>query len=261
MIKLSKRMSAIAQNIEMNDIVADIGTDHGYLPIYLVEQGICKKAIAMDINEGPLLRAKKHIDEQGLTQKIDTRLSNGGDRLEVNEVSSIIIAGMGGRLIADIMGEKPEVFTTVEQLVLQPQSEWMNMRLWLTQQGYEILKEEMVCEEEKYYLVLKTKFSDQLKEAQKKETTVLAKLNMTEKMYFRYGRYFLKHPTTVFREFLDMEQKQKGQILERLNLARVDEKVRTRKLELVEMLRLNKMAMEAIKVLEENPRSDSSVIE
>ena len=105
MIKLSKRMKAVSSMVTPGGMLADIGTDHGYVPISLVQRKKVKRAIAMDVNIGPLQRANEHIREFKLEEYIETRLSDGVEKLEVGEVDSILIAGMGGELVIRILTE------------------------------------------------------------------------------------------------------------------------------------------------------------
>ena len=108
-MELSRRLYAVASLVTEGASVADIGTDHGYIPIYLMQNEIVSKAIAMDINGGPLERARMHIVGHGLKGKIETRLSNGLEALAPGEVYTMIAAGMGGCLIIRILEECMEV--------------------------------------------------------------------------------------------------------------------------------------------------------
>ena len=94
--ELSKRLQAVADLVTVRECVADIGTDHAYIPIYLTEHKKVKKAFAMDVNEGPLIRAEEHVREAGLKEQIKMRRSNGLEKLSPGEVEAVIIAGMGG---------------------------------------------------------------------------------------------------------------------------------------------------------------------
>ena len=116
-------MQAVAAMVTFGGMLADVGTDHGYIPIALMEQHRIRGAIAMDINEGPLTRAKEHISSAGLEEYIQTRLSDGVQALKVQEADSILIAGMGGELVVHILGEGEEVSAAAAVLILQPQSE------------------------------------------------------------------------------------------------------------------------------------------
>ena len=98
-IQISRRLQSVAAFVQEGKRLAEVGCDHGYIPIYLLQKKKIEKAIAMDINQGPLMRAKEHIQEWGLENYIDTRLSDGVKALKPNEVQSIVIAGMGGPLM------------------------------------------------------------------------------------------------------------------------------------------------------------------
>lgn len=129
----------------------DIGCDHGFVAIYLAEKKISPRVIAMDINKGPLLRAKEHIESMSLSTYIDIRLSNGLEKLETGEAECMIAAGMGGRLTVRIMSDYPEKLRSLRYLVLQPQSELSLVRRFLREQGFVIRREDMVLEEGKFY--------------------------------------------------------------------------------------------------------------
>ena len=102
-MKLSKRLELVASFVPKGSRIADIGTDHGHLPICLVEQGICPGAVAMDVGRGPLGRANAHIREHGLSGVIETRLSDGLARLRPGEADTVVMAGMGGQLVIHIL--------------------------------------------------------------------------------------------------------------------------------------------------------------
>ena len=144
MIHLSKRLSKNASFVTPGNRLADVGTDHGYIPIALVQEGKIPSALAMDVNPGPLERAKEHIQEFHLESYIHTRLSDGVQSLQPGEADSVLIAGMGGALTVKILREGEEVLKTVKELILQPQSEIDKVRRYLEQAGYRITKEDMV---------------------------------------------------------------------------------------------------------------------
>lgn len=141
--------------VENDSVVADIGTDHAYIPIYLVEQGVCKKAIAMDVNPGPLERAREHILASGLSEQIVTRLSDGLAKLSENEADTYVIAGMGGPLMVSILARRMDLLQKGKTLVLQPQSEIGEVREFLIHNHYKIIREEMFYDMEKTYVAMK----------------------------------------------------------------------------------------------------------
>ena len=163
-ILLSKRMQMVANMVTKGSVAADIGCDHGFVSIYLVEQGICPKVIAMDVNEGPLLRAKEHVLERGLHEKIDIRLSDGIDKLLKEEADSVFIAGMGGRLVIKILSDHFDKVKGLKEVILQPQSELHFVRHFLAEQGMSIVQEDMVEEAGKFYPCMKAVWKEQTAE-------------------------------------------------------------------------------------------------
>lgn len=154
-MKLSDRLQAVASFVTPGLRVADIGTDHGYIPIYLTEQGIIPYAIAMDINKGPILRAQENIKENGLEKLIETRLSNGFDKLEPGEADCAVIAGMGGELITNILNNGRNVVDGLKELVLSPHSEVWLVRKYLHNNDFKIIDEKMIIDEGKFYTIIK----------------------------------------------------------------------------------------------------------
>ena len=134
-MELSKRLAAIAAMAEPGDRLADIGTDHGYLPIYLVEQNIAPSAIAMDVVEGPLARAFAHVREHGLEEKIVLRKSDGFEKLLPGEADAAVIAGMGGPLMIRILEEGKKTAESLKYLILSPQSDIPAVRRYLKSGG------------------------------------------------------------------------------------------------------------------------------
>ena len=122
-MQLSDRLQAVASMVTENSRLADVGTDHGYIPIYLCEMGKIPSAIAMDVKKGPLLRAKMNIERYHMQEKIRIRLSDGVLKLNPDEADSVVIAGMGGTLVMKILEEGKKVLVDVKELVLQPQSD------------------------------------------------------------------------------------------------------------------------------------------
>ena len=148
---LSKRMQMVVNLLPKGLPVADVGCDHGFVSIYLVENNMSERVIAMDVNQGPLSRAKKHIEEHHLQEKIELRLSDGLLAVKENEIDAAIIAGMGGRLVLKILTDSLDLVKRMQCLVLQPQSDIDFVRHTLCELGFSFLKEDMVEEDGKYY--------------------------------------------------------------------------------------------------------------
>ena len=151
---LSPRLQAIANLIKPCRCVADIGTDHAYLPVWLCLNHRCDTAIAADINQGPLDRAKATAERFSLTHRISLRLGSGADPLAAGEADAIVIAGMGGLLIGELLKANPEVFDKADQILLQPMSSSPELREELYKEGYTICQELLVPEEDKLYHIL-----------------------------------------------------------------------------------------------------------
>lgn len=153
-MRLSERLERVVSFVKPCASAADIGTDHALVPVELVRRGIVKKALAMDVRPGPLSRAKEQISRAGLSDQIEPRLSDGLAALKPQEAETVIIAGMGGELIIRILTEGRHMWDSVVQWVLSPHSEVFKVRGWLLENGFAIEKEDMVCEDGKYYVLM-----------------------------------------------------------------------------------------------------------
>lgn len=164
-MELKGRLGLIAGKVPACDIVCDIGTDHGYIPIYLVKSGRCKRAIASDIGRGPLLAARGNIREFCLEEAIETRLGPGLGPIKESESDVIIIAGMGGVLVSEILTGGVEKARKARTLILQPMSAIEVTREWLYGNGFEIYDEEMISEGEKIYNVIAARWTGETRTA------------------------------------------------------------------------------------------------
>ena len=201
-MELSKRLKAVAELVSKDTVVADVGTDHGYIPIHLLMEGKCKKAFAMDVNRGPLQRATEHIAAYGLSQCIETRLSDGVSALKMGECDCVVVAGMGGALTVKILEEGKEIFRSLKEFILQPQSELVKVRRYLWEQGYTIIDEDMILEDGKFYPMMKVSIGNS------EEYSIIE---------LRYGKLLLKKRHPVLKDFLDKEVCTKESILVNLN--------------------------------------------
>lgn len=153
--KLSKRLEAVASFVPTGAVVADIGSDHAYLPCYLIHKGIIQKAIAGEVVKGPYESAVRHVKEEGLDDKISVHLADGLEAIEESDkVDTITIAGMGGPLIVSILEKNPEALKSVTRLILQPNIHAKVIREWALQHHWAILDEVILEEDEKIYEVL-----------------------------------------------------------------------------------------------------------
>ena len=200
-LQISRRLKAVAALVSPGLVLADVGCDHGYIPIYLIQKGQIPRAIAIDINQGPLLRAREHIREWGLEAYIETRLSDGLKALEPGEAQCLVIAGMGGPLMERILTQGAPVLKDMKELILQPQSEIGHFRQFLAENGYRIIEEDMVEEEKKYYPMMKA---------------VQGSMNYTKKAEYLYGKKLLEKRHPVLREFLEKEDRASRELLKKL---------------------------------------------
>ncbi len=152
--KLTPRTEGIVSLVPKCRTVADIGCDHGYVSIALLQRGIAERAFACDIKEGPLEHAKVNISKAGLSDRIETLLAPGLSGLSDEEADVIIIAGMGTRTITEIIGNSPDKAKKAEYLILQPQSEIPELRQFLSDNGFSILKNKMMREGDKFYFAM-----------------------------------------------------------------------------------------------------------
>jgi tRNA (adenine22-N1)-methyltransferase len=238
---LSKRLRAVADYVTEGKRVVDVGTDHAYIPIFLLQEGRCEAALAADIGKGPLERARENIAENGLSERIETILSDGLKKIDT-DFECLILAGMGGKLIREILSENPEKTASFEELILEPQSELEALRLYLRENGFWIDRENMVLEDGKYYPILHViqRPVSEIRESLPKEKELLS-------LYDRYGYHLLKEGHPVLLSFLQKEEREKEKVLFHLeNLAEKGLSVEKRKEELQKELFLNRRAQKLI---------------
>lgn len=154
-MELSKRLEFIAKHIDKCNSIADIGTDHGYIPIYAVKNNLCERAIASDINKDPVRKSKLNISLEGLSDKIETRLGGGLDTIKSKEAEGVVIAGMGGNLIRDILEAGKNKLPFFKFIILQPAQNPEVLREYLYNNGYKILEEDLCFDEGIYYELFK----------------------------------------------------------------------------------------------------------
>lgn len=213
-VQLSERLTTIANMVSRGRSVCDVGCDHGFVSIYLVQKGIAPFVLAMDVGKGPLAQAKKHVEEAGLTGRITTRLSDGLAAYREHEAECLVIAGMGGPLMSRILSDaKAGTFT---ELVLAPQSEVPQFRRFLDEHGFCIVEEELVYEDGKYYPVMKAVprtvqivYGDRRTAAERSFTS-------EKELGYRFGALLLARKHPVLLQYLHKEQEKLKEILDEL---------------------------------------------
>lgn len=202
-MQLSERLKMNVSLVPKGARIADIGCDHGYASIWLVQEGVAEKVIASDVNRGPIERAVEHVRLAGLERQIECRQGNGAERLAPGEVDTLMIAGMGGPLMIHILSEGREVLQQVRTLILQPQSDIGAVRHYLWEHGFSIRQEKICLEDGKYYFALQAVRCD-TEEGKKPEA----------EWQFRYGTYLAQRRDPVFQNYLDKEKNTFERILE-----------------------------------------------
>ena len=215
----------LADMVSPGGIVADVGCDHGYLSIWLVQTGTCAGALAMDVRKGPLGAAAEHVKECGLEGYIETRLSDGLQSMEAGEADTLVLAGMGGRLMSRILTEGQDKLKAFRELILQPQSELMEFRRFLRRMGLETVQEAAVAEEGKYYFAMKVVWPEPGREmadgsraadgkqapnrSQAADESQAADRGLTEqeaRVWDKYGRGLIRQGNPVLLEYLRREK-------------------------------------------------------
>lgn len=204
---LSERLQAIANMVTPGRVMADVGCDHGFVSIYLVQKEICPRVIAMDVRKGPLEGAVEHVAQAGLEGRIELRLSDGITELEPGEASGVIIAGMGGRLMQQILDKEPEKTASFQEMILQPQSELKQFRQFLRKKGWVSVEEKIILEDGKYYFPMK------VIKAKDWETNKLPEIQELEDTF---GPLLLKEKSALFIEYLNWELHTYQGVLENL---------------------------------------------
>lgn len=164
MLKLTERLQLVADFLDPCECFADIGTDHAYLPVWMLQNGKARYAVAADINPNPLKNARNTLAQYGFAEQIELRLSDGLQNIAPWEVGAVAVAGMGGNQIADMISGTPWLQDEIIQLVLQPMTHFEDVRRALRENGFCVLREETVAEGERVYLALSARYSGEIRE-------------------------------------------------------------------------------------------------
>lgn len=261
-VVLSERLRTVASMVTPGMRVCDVGCDHGFVSIWLVEQGISPHVLAMDVREGPLTAAGRHVAERGLEERIETRLSDGLHNYAIGEAESLICAGMGGRLMMRILGDEKSRTDSFRELILQPQSEIEAFRGWLREQGLRITDEKMVAEDGKFYPMMRAvpqggevpaarlvpdggeetcPTMRRLRDVEPRESAAQTgdggmEEEMLCKFADRYGGLLLLRKDAVLRSYLQKEERIYTQILKQLQAQGLSQDRRKRRYAEVEAL-------------------------
>ncbi|MEW8956771.1 tRNA (adenine(22)-N(1))-methyltransferase TrmK [Clostridium sp.] len=202
---ISLRLNTIVNLIDKCGAIVDVGTDHGYVPIEALKRGICEKAIASDINKGPVNKVKLNVSLEGLASNIQCRLGSGLKTVERNEVQGAVIAGMGGNLIRDIICDSYEVFKNLDFAILQPTQNPEVLREFLFKKGISILDEKICLDEGIYYEIIKV--SPKVKGNSKE---------VLDPIYFEVSPYILERRDPLDIEYINSKIEKYNSILEKI---------------------------------------------
>lgn len=205
-MKLSKRLKSVAEQIMDSEVTADIGCDHGFTSIYLIRTGRAKRVIAADVGKEPLNRAKEHILQYGMQDRIELRQSDGLERIREGEADTLIISGLGGQLMCRILREGKKKLSGVRKLVLSPQSDISMVRKLIHETGFCIQRECMVFDAKKYYVILSA-----VPGTEKYETEV----------EYVYGRYLAEHGEPVFGSYMKDEYRKVTEVIRTMEKTRL----------------------------------------
>ena len=226
-MRLSDRLESIIEMVPRGEICADIGCDHGFTSIELISRNISPSVVASDLREGPLASARENIRNAGLEDKIKIMISDGFDAYEPGEVSTAVIAGMGGVLIKDMLVKGKECVSKMGAFIVQPQSNIPEFRNFLRLNGYEIERNEIVLDAGKYYFPMRIRYTG--KDASGEDTSITAE--------DRYGADLIAENRGLS-EFLDFQMESYEKICEKL--CKEDGTHDDRTLELKSLMELNR---------------------
>ncbi|MCR2820417.1 tRNA (adenine(22)-N(1))-methyltransferase [Lederbergia panacisoli] len=230
--KLSKRLETVTSFIHKGMRIADIGSDHAYLPCYSINKGIASFAIAGEVVEGPYQSALHQVASSGLTDRIHVRKGDGLEVIDPNEVDCIIIAGMGGTLISDILERGKEKLEGVKRLILQPNIGTENVRKWLYDHEWQLVDEQLVEEDGKFYEVLVADVGDPAIPYKELKKELLL------------GPFLLRNKNEAFFKKWKMELNQWKRILNELDKAEDKDKTNARRAEITEKIEIVKEVLE-----------------
>lgn len=210
-MRLTCRLQAIADYVNQGSVVADIGTDHGYIPVYLVANNICDRVIATDVNRGPLNNAESYINKKGFNDIIETRLGDGLCPLNTYEVDTAIMAGMGGLLVIEILEKSRDVANSIENFIIQPMVASDELRKYLYSKGYSISDERLAKEGDKLYEIIYAKHGSD---------------TIEKDIYYEIGKKLIENKDKYLIEFV---QRKISKIEEILNNLKDKESINGRK--------------------------------
>ncbi|QUH26837.1 tRNA (adenine(22)-N(1))-methyltransferase [Serpentinicella alkaliphila] len=222
-IQLTPRLKMIAMQVIPGSRVVDVGTDHGYIPIYLIQNKLSDFVIASDVNEGPIKSAKNNIERFKCNGHIETRLGSGLETISPGEINTAIIAGMGGILITELLDANVEITKSIKNFILQPMQAQNILRKHLVQNGFKIVKDLLVKEDNKIYEII---------------VATEGKQEVSNELYFDIGFYLNTNPKELAIEFIGNKINKEKRIINQIESANMNNTVEiyeTSKLKLIQL--------------------------
>lgn len=229
-MKLSNRLQGIASFVPKNTIVGDIGTDHGYIPVHLIDEKIAKKVIASDISKNSLDKIIQYVKLEGYEKEIDTRLGDGLDIIKPFEIDTLVIAGMGGLLIRDILDKNKEVRDSISHFILQGNVATKELREYLYENNFEIIDEKLIKEEGQFYEIIYAK---------------KGKFYVEKDIYFEIGEKLILNRDPLLEGFINSKIRKSRKIIAELE-DKETEKAKERYNELVKYIEELKEVLEEV---------------
>jgi tRNA (adenine22-N1)-methyltransferase len=226
-MNLSNRLEKIANFVPKNTIVADIGCDHGYIPIYLIKNNISKKIIAIDISENSIRKTIENVKINNLEKDIDIRVGDGLDKILSYEVDTVIIAGMGGLMIRDILDKDKKKTNSITNFILQANIASKELRKYLYENNFEIIDEGLVKEGDKFYEIIHARRGKDF---------------VTKDIYYEIGEKLIINKNPLLKEYINYKIKVIGGILFELEGVKTEKAINRKK-------ELNKNLMDLKEVL------------
>lgn len=206
-MEISERLKTVASFVKESSSIADIGTDHGYVPIYLYKEGVINRAIACDVNRDPIKRAESNINLYHLGNVIETRLGDGLTPIKEGEIDGAVIAGMGGMLMIEILRKFPDKTDSFRELILQPQSDVPAVRKYIHSIGFKIEDETMLFEDGIYYNVIRA---------------VHGKEKYTSDKDYLFGKINIDKKNNVLKKYIKGIMNKNEKIAEKLEISNTD---------------------------------------
>ena len=214
MLKLTDRLQMVAEMVRPGKMLADIGTDHAYLPVYLILNNVIPCAVAADLREGPLENARQTVEKYDIADKVKLVLSDGLKELEKTDCHDFTIAGMGGNLISDILANSPWVNENGNHFVLQPQSHAEDLREYLMSTGFRILRENVTKEGRHLYSAMEVVYTGRVDTFSEAYTYIGEIMNSECELKFEYLDSVIKRLEIKYNSIQKSENKDASPILQ-----------------------------------------------